>query len=146
MIKLLRNALAEGHVFQTANGGKIKWQYLVELHELQNNDGLWLGTEVKMAHMQWEKQKMKVNLATQLLSSSVAGALLYGYKNLRLPQFNGYEETVHFLKTVDDVFDILNSRNPLTKGYKASIMPHIKECAETSQQCRTVPFTTPGWW
>ena len=72
-----------------------------------------------MAHIKWDKQKMKVKLATQVFSSSVADALEYCNKHLQLPQFQGCEETVDFLRTIDAAFDVLNSRNPLAKGYKA---------------------------
>ncbi|KAJ3595028.1 hypothetical protein NHX12_004333 [Muraenolepis orangiensis] len=62
---------------------------------------------------------MKVKLATQVFSSSVADALEYCNTLLHLPQFRGCEEMVEFLRTIDAAFDVLNSRNPLEKGYKA---------------------------
>ncbi|CAM4726364.1 unnamed protein product [Leuciscus chuanchicus] len=69
-----------------------------------------------MAHILWRHQKMKVNLAAQVFSSSVPDALEFCNKELRLPQFHGSEETVEFLRTIDFAFDVLNSRNPLAKG------------------------------
>ncbi|KAJ8246096.1 hypothetical protein GJAV_G00263610 [Gymnothorax javanicus] len=118
MLKLLRNALAEGGILQTSTG-KINWRYREELNAPQEKEGLRLGNRLKKAHIQWEKQKMKVKLAAQAFSSSVADALKYCNSQPCLPQFKGCEETVEFLRTIDAAFDVLNSRNPLGKGHKA---------------------------
>ncbi|KAG7453457.1 DNA transposase THAP9 [Solea senegalensis] len=117
MTKLLRNTLAEGGLLQTARGD-IRWQYIVELSKLQEVEGQRLGDKLKMAHERWEKEKMKVRLATQVFSSSVADALEYCNKHLHLPQFRGCEETVDFLRTIDAALDVLNSRNLLGKRNK----------------------------
>lgn len=69
---------------------------------------------------------MKVNLAAQLFSSSVADALEYCEKELKYPQFSGCLATVHFLRTIDAAFDVLNSHNPFSKGHKAPIKPTTK--------------------
>uniref|UniRef100_A0A8C5BZB7 THAP-type domain-containing protein n=1 Tax=Gadus morhua TaxID=8049 RepID=A0A8C5BZB7_GADMO len=110
MLKLLRNTLADEGLLQTPNG-EIRWKYIEELNKLQEM--------FKMAHVRWEKQKMKVKLAAQVFSSSVADALEYCNTQLHLPQFSGCEETVKFLRTIYAAFDVLNSRNPLGKGFKA---------------------------
>ena len=64
---------------------------------------------------------MKVNLATQTLSSSVADALECCENHLKLPQFNGCGATVKFIRVFDRLFDISNSRIPLANNYKALI-------------------------
>ncbi|XP_071384885.1 DNA transposase THAP9 [Centroberyx affinis] len=129
MLKLLRNALAEGGTLQTPTG-KISWQYLQDLNKLQETEGLRLGNKLKMANIRWEKQKMKVKLAAQVFSSSVADALEYCNTQLHLPQFRGCEETVEFLRTIDAAFDVLNSRNPLGKGCKAPMRTSNKDRVE----------------
>ena len=121
MLKLVRNTLAEGGILVDKDGGKILWQYLVDLQKLQQTEGLRLGTKLKMAHIQWKQQKMKVNLAAQAISSSVAGAIEYCSDELKLSQFRGCEAIVKFLWLFDHLFDILNSRNPLAKGYKSPL-------------------------
>ena len=65
-------------------------------------EGLRLGNKLKMAHVRWEKQKMKVKHAAQVFSSSVADALEYCNTQLHLPQFSGCEETVKFLRIIDE--------------------------------------------
>ena len=72
MLKLVRNTLGEGGILVDKNGCTISWQYITELHKLQENEGLRLGNKVRTAHIQWRQQKMKVNLAAQTFSSSVA--------------------------------------------------------------------------
>ena len=102
-----------------ADGNVINWGYVVSLDDLQRKEGIRLGTKVRKAHMEWQKQKMKVNLAAQVISSSVADAIAYCDSGLHLPEFAGCEGTVRFLRMFDQIFDLLNSRNPLGKGSKA---------------------------
>lgn len=128
MLKLLRNALADMGELQSQTG-KIKWQYIAELVKLQEREGLHLGNKLKKVHVQWERQKMKVKLAAQVFSRSVADALVCCNTHLQLPQFRGCEATVDFLRTIDSAFDVLNSRNPLGKGHKAPMRTSNKESA-----------------
>ncbi|KAJ8334003.1 hypothetical protein SKAU_G00413220 [Synaphobranchus kaupii] len=134
MLKLLRNAFATAGVLETEDGKQIKWQYIEHLNTLQEKEGLWLGKKLRMAHIQWRKQKMKVHLAAQLFSSSVADALEYCEQELKYPQFRGCAATVQFLRTIDGAFDVLNSRNPLGKGLKAPIKPSTKDRVEAILQ------------
>ena len=78
---------------------------------------------MKMGHIEFEQQKMKVKLAAQALSSSVATAIEYCDQVLKLPKFKGSEGTVKFIRTVDRLFDLLNSRNPCARGTKAPLRP-----------------------
>ncbi|XDV47041.1 hypothetical protein PO909_016787 [Leuciscus waleckii] len=130
MLKLLRNVFSTVEVLVREDGQQIRWRYIEELHKLQEKEGLRLGNKLKMAHIQWRNQKMKVNLAAQLFSSSVADALEYCEQELKYPQFSGCAATVQFLRTIDAAFDVLNSRNPLGKGHKAPIKPTTKHRAK----------------
>ena len=121
MLKLVRNTLAEGRTLVDKDGRKILWQYIVELQKLQEKEGLRLGNKLKAAHVQWWQQKMKVNLAAQALSSSVADPIDFCRDVLKMKQFEGSEATVIFIRTFDHLFDVLNSRNPFAKGYKSAI-------------------------
>ena len=57
--------------------------------KLQDKEGLRLGNKLKLAHIQWRQQKMKVNLAAQALSASLADAIEYCTEVLKLEQFQG---------------------------------------------------------
>ena len=62
---------------------------------------------------------MKVNLAAQTLSSSVADALQFCRDDLGLASFAECGATVRFIRIIDRIFDLMNSCNPLAKGFKA---------------------------
>ena len=64
---------------------------------------------------------MKVKLAAQTLSSSVADALEFCEKDANLPEFRNCSATVEFIRFVDRMFDFLNSRHLLMVGFKQPI-------------------------
>ncbi|CAB4037339.1 THAP domain-containing 9, partial, partial [Paramuricea clavata] len=115
MIKLVRNTMSDYKVLKDKDGNVIKWQFVEELHKLH------LANKLRSAHIKWKPQKMKVNLAAQALSSSVADALEYCEGKLKLPQFQGCGPTVQCIRVFDHLFDVLNSRNPLARNFKAPI-------------------------
>ena len=121
MLKLVRNTLAQEGILVDGSSNKIKWQYIVNLQKLQEKEGLRLANKLIAAHIQWWQQKMKVNLAAQELSSSVADALEYCANTLHLKQFEGCEATVKFILMFDRLFDVLNSRNPIAKVFKSAL-------------------------
>ena len=98
MLKLIRNTLGEGGVLMDKDGNKVYWQYIIALHKLQDEEGLRLGNKLNLAHIQWWQQKMKANLAAQAFSSSVADAIEYCTNTPKLPQFQGSEATVQFIR------------------------------------------------
>uniref|UniRef100_A0A0K2SZC8 THAP domaincontaining protein 9like [Hydra vulgaris] n=1 Tax=Lepeophtheirus salmonis TaxID=72036 RepID=A0A0K2SZC8_LEPSM len=64
---------------------------------------------------------MKVKLATQLISSSVADGIEFCNKDLQLLEFRNSEGTVEFLQTFDRIFDFTNSRSSLAKLFKSPL-------------------------
>ena len=62
---------------------------------------------------------MKVNLAAQTLSRSVARALEFVSHDLKLPKFADVSATVEFIGIIDGLFDTLNSKNPFATEFKA---------------------------
>jgi hypothetical protein len=90
---------------------------------LQQDEGLHLANKLTKAHVNFHTQKMRVNLAAQTLSASTATAIQFCTTQLKLKQFQGSEATVKFLRLVDHLFDILNSRNPVARGFKAAMRP-----------------------
>lgn len=118
MCKLARNALANLGSMLTTNQQIIHWHYISSLHNAQEYHGLKLGNKLTSNHINFQKHKMKVNLAAQNLSSSVADAIDFMNVVHKNPQFQDSETTITFIRTVDKLFDILNSRNALVKGFK----------------------------
>ncbi|GBM08818.1 DNA transposase THAP9, partial [Araneus ventricosus] len=111
MLNLVRNTLASKGSIVNQNGDIIKWDYIKELEKFQKDKGLYAAPKLKSRHIEWYQEKMKVKLAAQVLSNSVADALLYLANDLKLEEFQGCEATVEFLKIFNNLFDVLNSRN-----------------------------------
>lgn len=121
MCKLVRNTFGEKRKFIDSSNEIIDFKYVELLNDLQETEGLHLANKLRRKHIMFFKQKMKVKLATQLLSRSVAEALLYCKDELKLQQFAGCEATIRFILLMNDAFDILNSRNMSQYGFKKAL-------------------------
>jgi len=114
MVKLIRNTLGDHGVLYDANDNAIEWKYITELVKLQEDEGVHLATKVRRRHINYKKEIMKVRLATQVFSNSVADALFY-CKLKKIANFEKCESTITFCKNINDIFDFLNTRNFLSK-------------------------------
>ena len=121
LIKLTRNTLGDLGVLVDRDGNFVKWEYIRSLHILQKTQGLHLANKLTPEHIDYKKNKMKVKLATQVCSQSVANALIHCSLNLKLPEFKGAEYTAEFLKCFDLLFDTMNSRFSFGKYSKAPL-------------------------
>ena len=121
MLKLVRNSFATCTVIKDSRGDLVQWQFIDELHKLQTREGLHMANKLRKTHMQWQAQKMKVNIAAQTLSSSVADAIDFCRQELQLDQFKDSEATTRFIRMVDRLFDMFNSRNPFCCNCKAPL-------------------------
>ncbi|KAI5633926.1 transposase protein domain-containing protein [Phthorimaea operculella] len=75
MVKLVSNSLQSQKILCDNNGGLIKWQYFTELNTLQVNENFHLASKLTTRHIDFKSQIMKVKLAVQLMSASVAKAI-----------------------------------------------------------------------
>nr|CAH7724979.1 unnamed protein product [Callosobruchus chinensis] len=124
MLKLVRNCLATYKTLTTKNNETIDWQYFEKLVAVQNKEGLTAATKLRKRHIQWENEKMKVSLAAQTFSRSVADALRFLEKDLALNfnEFQGAEATANFSVIINNIFDIFNSKSRYsTYEYKKGI-------------------------
>lgn len=96
----------------------IRWSDIVHLHELQQREKIHAANKLRNVHIDYHNQKMKVQLAAQIFSTSVANALSFCQNTLKLKEFQCCNGTIEFLRTFNDLFDILNSRNCRQKGFK----------------------------
>lgn len=64
---------------------------------------------------------MKVKLATQLLSSSIAQNLTFCKDFSKLDGFKDCTATINFIKIFNDAFDILNLRTQSAYGFKGAV-------------------------
>lgn len=60
---------------------------------------------------------MNVKLAAQVLSRSVAKAITFYWKELNIAGFEDRKDTEEFILLINNVFDILNSRNLSQHGF-----------------------------
>ncbi|KAE9523345.1 hypothetical protein AGLY_016293 [Aphis glycines] len=101
------------------------------LVDLQQKTNVHAGTKIRTRHIHYQKVKMKVKLAAQTFSSSVADAFDYCCNILKLDEFKDVEPTSTFCKNINNIFDVLYSRNFLNKSeFKKPLWPnsenHIK--------------------
>ncbi|CAH1156107.1 unnamed protein product [Phaedon cochleariae] len=128
MVKLMRNCLGSQEIIEDSQGNSIKWEFIVKLCDLQENQGLHAATKLRKRHIEWAKEKMKVRLAVQTLSKSVAEALDFVNKDLKLKEFEGSEATANFCRIINNLFDIFNSRSRFTKKpFERPLSPATKE-------------------
>jgi len=122
MIKLIRNTFGEKRVFIDFEGKKIDFVFIEKLLILQETEHFHLANKLKNQHVFFSKMKMKVKFATQLLSKSVTDALFFFKNNLNLKDFEDCDCTIHFIRIINDAFDVLNSRNVKSTGKKKSAL------------------------
>lgn len=115
MLKLIRNYLALKGPFIYNNKEIIDWIHIQNLNEKQYSEGLHCACKIRNRHVFFHNEKMKVFLAAQVFSSSTAAALIYLEKELKDPMFNDSAATATFCKLIDEMFDILNSKNKFCK-------------------------------
>lgn len=121
MVKLIRNCFADKRILYDGEGRKIDWKFIEMLCEIQNTEGLHAATKLSSKHVDFHNEKMKVKLAVQTLSASVSSALLF-CKTMKISGFEDCDATAQFCLNINNIFDILNSRNLSAKyHYKRGI-------------------------
>ncbi|KAB0798672.1 hypothetical protein PPYR_09665 [Photinus pyralis] len=139
MLKLLRNCWATLGVLIDDEGKRVEWAFVERLHALQEQEGLRFANKLSKAHIEWQSQEMKVKLVTQTLSNStdkiplicgnsVSDAINFLETKMKHPGFQNAGPTIRFLKIVNNLFDLLNSRNPIGKECHAPLKESNVSC------------------
>lgn len=92
MLKLVSNTIGDWGILYDAEDNPIEWKYFKNLVTLQENNKINLATKIRHRHINYFKEKMKVRLAAQVFSCSVANALLY-CKTKNIEDFNNCDLT-----------------------------------------------------
>ena len=121
MLKLVRNCFASLGRFRDSEGGVIDWKFIKALENIQSTEGFRAGNRLSARHINFQNAKMKVSVAAQLLSSSVATGIEFANKDLGIDELHNSEATVNFIRKIDHLFDFTNSRNPYAYGSKAAV-------------------------
>lgn len=135
LLKLVRNTFAEYKIFHH-NNEIISYEFIENLYKLQSDIGLHLANKITAKHVNFVNHKMNVRLAAQLLSNSVANSLEFCNENLKLPCFENCQATTEFLKNINNLFDIFNSKNLLSHDFKKPL--NTKNFEKTIAECDKV--------
>ena len=146
MLKLARNALADLGVFRIGES-LIEWKFIANLHEVQLDEGLKFGNKLGSGHIEYQRHKMNVRVAAQTFSNSVADAIEFLMINDH-PLFQGANATVKFIRMLDRMFDLLNSKNFHSSGYykkplMLNIRTPIRGCAQSTKVSLTWKSCVP---
>lgn len=109
-LKTARNRLADKGVFYDIDNNKIEWRFVEELEAYQRESNVNLGNKLTKVHIQWHKKKMNIRIAAETLSNSVADAIEFLTTN-GVPEFQGSGATVEYIRRINNIFDILNSKD-----------------------------------
>ncbi|KAL4156031.1 hypothetical protein QTP88_000066 [Uroleucon formosanum] len=148
------NCLGDWKILYTANGETIKWSYFKNLVNLQNESGLHSATKLRNRHIYYFREKMKVRLAVQTFSTSVANAILFCMNDLKLDNFQEYLSFILTYKFSQDHIEMLFSairakggfnNNPTVSQFEAaykSIIVHSEIKSSSSANCMALDDTT----
>ena len=96
MIKVLRTCFGDNKTLDTPDG-RVDWRHITTLHSMQQDGQVHLANKIRKQHIDYSSNKMKVKLATQVFSLSVADAITT-LENIGYPEFRGASATAKFLK------------------------------------------------
>jgi hypothetical protein len=109
LIKNLRNNLLNYDIISATGEPVASFAVIRRLYDLEKMSSLRLCPKLTDGHVNLKPfKKMKVSLATQVLSHSVGSAIRTYVSLKKLPESS--LSTANFVETVDQVFDVLNSR------------------------------------
>lgn len=125
MLKLARNCLAGKAVLYDNENNSIEWRYIEALEEYQRVNKINLGNKINKLHVQWKTKRMSVRIASETYSNGTADAIEF-LNSKGIPKFQGSEATVKFIRFINNIFDILNSKHETEIGLKRPISPSTK--------------------
>ncbi|XP_003414163.2 DNA transposase THAP9 isoform X2 [Loxodonta africana] len=120
LLRLIRNAFQHFQSIQFING-TAHWQHLVDLVALEEQE-LSSMERIPSALPNLKNHVLKMNCAAQIFSESVASALEC-LLSIGLPPFQNCIGTIHFLRLINNLFDVFNSRNRYGKELKGPLLP-----------------------
>ena len=98
MLKLTRN-MFQVYSPLMSHDGFISWSVIERLNDIQKEEGLRAANKITDKHVYFQNQKMKVSLAAQTLSRSVADALQF-MKDSGHEDFKDCHATIKFIEVI----------------------------------------------
>ena len=124
MLQLVRNTLGDLKILQDSDNNQIRWAHITALLDVQESAWFRAANKLSVKHIKYRKRIMKVKLAAQVLSSSVADALEFLREDCSDTRQKDNEATVNFVRKIHHLFDLLNSRSPFARGFEAALRCH----------------------
>jgi len=121
MLKLVRNTFSDLQLLVDDENKEVRWFYIKKLLDVQEESGIRAANKLTVNHIQFNKHKMKVKLAAQVFSNSVADALDFLRDDMNDVDQTGNEATVRFFRVIDQLFDFLNCHSPFGSGPKGPL-------------------------
>jgi len=122
MMKLMRNLIGEKKlVWIPGYHDPWSWDHYVALYEQQTEIGLKAGNKITKIHIYYERNKMKVYPAVQLLSTSTADSLQVEMDDGVNTRLEKCQPTIFVTRILDCYFDFCNTRSAKGFGQKEPI-------------------------
>ena len=90
---------------------------------------IYVGNKLTSAHIKWHSKKMKASVAAQTSSSSVTAGIMY-LQSLKLKQFENSQDTAEFILTINNLFDVRNSKSKYGKNYRSPLKQENLDVAQ----------------
>lgn len=127
MLKLGRNCFGSKQLYH--NDEAIRWDLISNLHNLQSRSIVKLGNKIGQTHINWRNRPMNVRIAAETLSDGVANSLQQLYED-GIPGFENSGATIEYIRVVNNIFDIMNSRKKNqedAQNFKRAMSPETKQ-------------------
>lgn len=137
MEKLVRNALATKQIFYDSQNRKIEWRYFEALYNFSREVN-FRTHKLSKKQVEWYRNPMNVRIAVQTLSDSVADSMQF-FLTQGHPEFVGAEATIEFIRKMNTLFDIFNTRHTqnenifkkaMSPGNKCIIFDYFQSCID----------------
>lgn len=115
MLKLVRKTIGDVGTMLDGRNEKIQWSYFKKLIQFSKAKGFALTHKMNKKHIEFRKNDMKVQLAAQTLSASVAKSMIF-LKNNDFEEFKDASATAEFAQIFNDLFDIFNTKNVMNEN------------------------------
>lgn len=112
MMKLARGCFGDHQLYY--ENTPLKWNLIVELHEMQKKRNLNLGNKLTDLHINFHQNPMNVRVAAETMSLSIADNLDQLDQD-KYVQFINCERTSEYIRIINNSFDISNSKPKTSK-------------------------------
>lgn len=127
MEKLVRNTLSNRNVFFAGKKeNKIEWRYIESLYNYSRENN-FRTHKLSKKHIEWKRNPMNVRLATETFSNSVANSIQFLMEQ-GVPELQGAEATIDFIRRMDTLFNIFNSRFAKHKDIFKRVLSSENQC------------------